>query len=100
MKCLRRADDIQRFAAQQAIILANLWQMLTKGGKLLYVTCSIFDEENQRQIDRFLSQRDDATQLPIPQLESSSFPDLLYQGSQLLPNQKHDGFYYALLQKH
>lgn len=99
MKCLRRVDDIERFSMQQSKILANLWQMLTKGGKLLYVTCSIFDEENQRQIDQFLSQTDDAKQQSIPQLVSASFPGLLHQGNQLLPNQKHDGFFYALLQK-
>ncbi len=99
MKCLRRVDDIERFADQQAKILVNLWQMLAKGGKLLYVTCSIFDEENQRQIDQFLSKTDDAKQLPIPQLDSTSFSDLLHQGNQLLPNQTHDGFFYALLQK-
>ncbi len=99
MKCLRRADDIERFAKQQSKILANLWQMLSKGGKLLYVTCSIFDEENQRQIDQFLSQTDNAKQLPVQQLGSASFPGLLHQGNQLVPNQKHDGFFYALLQK-
>lgn len=99
MKCLRRVDDIERFAEQQAKILANLWQMLAKGGKLLYATCSIFDEENQRQIDQFLSQTDDARQQPIPQLESSIFPRLHCQGNQLIPNQQHDGFFYALLQK-
>jgi len=99
MKVLRRVDDIEKFAEQQQKILSNLWQMLKKGGKLLYVTCSIFDEENQAQIDQFLSKTADAQLLSIPQLRSASFPQLQIQGKQLLPNTIHDGFYYALLQK-
>src|SRR5262249_21885817 len=44
-KWLRRADDVERFAARQARILDALWRTLASGGKLLYVTCSVFSEE-------------------------------------------------------
>jgi len=97
IKWLRRESDIASFAAQQAKILPNLWQLLVKGGKLLYVTCSVFSEENQAQVDKFLLQHPDAKQLPLP-------PDLLPQSitelhGQLVPSTAHDGFFYALLQK-
>jgi len=89
IKWLRREVDVQTFAAQQAQILSSLWQLLAKGGKLLYATCSIFHEENQRQIDRFLEQHKDATQIKLTHPKNG----------QLIPCAEHDGFFYALLQK-
>jgi 16S rRNA (cytosine967-C5)-methyltransferase len=89
IKWLRRDADIPRFAAQQARILAALWQTLAPGGKMLYVTCSVFPEENQDQIAAFLSRHGDARALPI-----EGQPE-----RQLLPDADHDGFYYALLAK-
>lgn len=89
IKWLRREEDVVAFAQQQAAILHSLWQLLAKGGKLLYATCSIFHEENQGQIDQFLKQHQDATQLPL------AHP----QNGQLIPCADHDGFFYALLQK-
>ena len=99
IKWLRRESDIASFAAQQAKILPNLWQMLAKGGKLLYVTCSVFKEENQSQIDRFLQQHPDATQIAICDLLDSEHQNITHMQGQLIPNNSHDGFFYALLQK-
>ncbi len=96
IKWLRREADVASFAAQQAKILPNLWQLLAKGGKLLYVTCSVFHEENQKQVDKFLLQHSDAMQLP---LSLGSFQNLTQQDGQLIPSTAHDGFFYALLQK-
>jgi len=96
IKWLRREADVASFAAQQAKILPNLWQLLAKGGKLLYVTCSVFNEENQKQVDNFLLQHPDAKQLPLP---VDSFANLSQLNGQLIPSTAHDGFFYALLQK-
>ena len=98
IKWLRRETDIAKFCAQQAAILANLWQLLAKGGKLLYVTCSIFNEENQQQIDHFLQKNSDATQLPLL-LTNELEKNIQNQHGQLIPNNTHDGLFYALLQK-
>lgn len=97
IKWLRRESDIASFTQQQAAILPSLWQMLAKGGKLLYVTCSIFKEENQDQIDKFLSQHADAKQLPL--LDSQIPENIQHRDGQLLPSDAHDGFFYAVLQK-
>ena len=98
IKWLRRESDIASFCKQQAAILANLWQLLAKGGKLLYVTCSIFNEENQQQIDAFLQKHTDATQLPLLMtLEHEN--NIQQSNGQLIPNNHHDGLFYALLQK-
>lgn len=99
IKWLRRESDIASFTAQQAKILPNLWQMLAKGGKLLYVTCSVFKEENQSQIDRFLQLHPDATQIAICDLLDSEHQNITHMQGQLIPNNSHDGFFYALLQK-
>jgi len=98
IKWLRREADIVSFAQQQSAILQHLWHLLSKGGKLLYVTCSIFVEENQQQIDYFLRKNADATQLPIL-LTKDLAENIHIQNGQLIPNSHHDGFFYALLQK-
>jgi 16S rRNA (cytosine967-C5)-methyltransferase len=89
IKWLRRAADIGGFARQQQRLLDALWKVVAPGGKLLYATCSIFREENQEGIDRFLGRHADARDL-------GAIPDT---DGLLLPNEEHDGFYYALLQK-
>jgi len=99
IKWLRREADIASFAAQQAKILPTLWQMLAKGGKLLYVTCSVFKEENQDQIDQFLQKHSDAVQLPINHMLDTTHQNITHMQGQLIPSNSHDGFFYALLQK-
>lgn len=99
MKWLRRPQDLAIFARTQQEILSNLWQMLAKGGKLLYVTCSIFQQENEMQIQQFLTTHADATRLPVA-FDVSILPCQYKIGGQLLPTAAHDGLFYALLQKH
>ena len=90
IKWLRRPEDIAGFAGQQRRLLNALWQAVARGGKLLYVTCSIFREENEEQVEWFLSRHADA------RLESQHD----CQGSGLLlPSKEHDGFFHALFEK-
>ena len=91
IKWLRRRTDIAGFAAQQLDILRALWPLLVPEGKLLYATCSVFQQENEQVIAAFLAQQPDARRLPIALPESGN--------GQILPNDQHDGFFYALLQK-
>ncbi len=96
IKVLRRAADIEQFAAQQRAILHGLWPLLKTGGKLLYVTCSVFREENSDVVAAFLAATDDAEALP----PSLSAGERCEHGLQLLPNaDTHDGLFYALLHK-
>jgi 16S rRNA (cytosine967-C5)-methyltransferase len=95
IKWLRRATDIPQFVSQQQRLLDSLWRLLASGGKLLYTTCSIFQEENSLQIAQFLARHVDARPLPLCGVTTlDGTPE-----GQLLPNNEHDGFYYALLQK-
>jgi 16S rRNA (cytosine967-C5)-methyltransferase len=99
IKWLRREVDLASFSRQQAKILTNLWQMLAKGGKLLYVTCSVFNEENQGQVDKFLQNNADAIQLLFELPVKNLATDITQINGQLIPSHEHDGFFYALLQK-
>lgn len=91
IKWLRRPEDIESFATQQSQILEALWPLLAGDGKLLYVTCSIFARENQEVIAIFLARHENANRVEL------SLPETM--DGQLLPNDEHDGFFYALLHK-
>lgn len=85
VKWLRRSTDAAKTARQQEALLDALWQVLKSGGRMLLATCSVFVEENDGQLQKFLSRHNDAE--PI-------------ESRVLLPNKHQDGFYYALIQKH
>jgi 16S rRNA (cytosine967-C5)-methyltransferase len=91
IKWLRRESDLLQFVAKQREILDALWPILRRGGKLLYVTCSVFAEENRLQMEEFLRRHTDARLLPLSGAE-------LIDG-QLMPDSHHDGFFYALVLK-
>jgi 16S rRNA (cytosine967-C5)-methyltransferase len=94
IKWLRRPSDIVQFAQTQETVMDALWRLLAAGGKFLYVTCSVFREENHHQVARFLVRHPDAQQ---QQLSPTEFvPE---HAGQILPDARHDGFYYALLRK-
>lgn len=96
IKYLRKSDDIKNLSNLQLNILSNCWQMLKPGGRLVYATCSIFPQENERLVARFLKQMDDAIHQPIDADWGVACP----LGRQLLPQpDSHDGFYYAVLEK-
>lgn len=88
IRWLRRKNDAAQLATLSARILDNLWKMLNPGGKLLFVTCSIWPQESELQAAAFAA-RNRAERLTAP--------------GQLLPTagqeQDHDGLFYALFQK-
>lgn len=88
IRWLRRKGDALQLAALSSRMLDNLWSMLKPGGKLLFVTCSVWPQESAAQADAF-AMRSQAIRLAAP--------------GQLLPVadgvQDHDGLFYALFQK-
>ncbi|MEN8215656.1 MAG: 16S rRNA (cytosine(967)-C(5))-methyltransferase RsmB [Pseudomonadota bacterium] len=96
IKYLRQYNDIATLAAQQARLLEALWPLLIPGGQLLYVTCSVFAEENYLQIQKFLATYADATETVLV----ADWGHALPYGRQILPGENNlDGFYYARLTK-
>jgi 16S rRNA (cytosine967-C5)-methyltransferase len=96
IKYLRTLEDVENISTLQTEILNALWPLLKKGGKLLYITCSIFEAENDAQIAAFIKKHNDANSIPI----QASWGNTKEFGRQILPGENAmDGFYYAQLQK-
>ncbi|MGA1714153.1 MAG: 16S rRNA (cytosine(967)-C(5))-methyltransferase RsmB [Methylophilaceae bacterium] len=94
IKIMRREEDIKKFQNQQMQLLEQGWSHLKKNGKLLYITCSIFNDENEDVIRLFLKKHTDVT------LEKTHIPkDFSFIDSQLIPNSNHDGLFFQLLTK-
>jgi len=96
IKLLRRAEDIGQLQALQKSILQAVWPLLAPGGLLLYATCSILKQENERQVQAFLAEHADAIELPI----EADWGVAGVCGRQILTGESAmDGFYYARLSK-
>ena len=96
IKWHRRATDIAAVVALQSRLLDALWPLLRPGGRLVYATCSVLRDENQRQLESFLARTPEARVMPLdPRFGRESGP-----GRQRLPGEDGmDGFYYAKLAK-
>ena|SRR5688572_17737576 len=96
IKWHRRAADVPPLAATQAALLDALWTTLRPGGRLLYSTCSLLRDENDRQVDAFLARTPDAE----AQALDDRFGRVAGAGRQRFPGQDGmDGFFYALMRK-
>lgn len=100
-----RLTDVQleRRVADQMQVLEAAKHYVKPGGRLVYVTCSLFASENNRQIARFLSENSDYRALPMAELWSGitdqaqpHYPDFGAVFSPLSTDT--DGFYIAVLQ--
>jgi 16S rRNA (cytosine967-C5)-methyltransferase len=97
IKLLRRASDIAQLVDTQQKILTALWPLLKPGGLMLYSTCSIYRDENERQIEWFVKNHDNCAERS---LDSVQWGEACPRGRQILPGQYNmDGFFYACLQK-
>jgi len=96
IKLLRRREDLENLCRIQRKLLSELWPTLIEGGLLVYATCSILPEENEKLVGAFVEQQIDAIHLPIDTMWGEARP----YGRQLLPAAGgHDGFYYCVIRK-
>jgi 16S rRNA (cytosine967-C5)-methyltransferase len=92
----RRETDLTALLALQSRLLDALWTTLAPGGTLLYATCSILRDENDRQVDAFLARTPDARAEPL----DARFGREAGAGRQVLPGERgRDGFFYAQLRR-
>ncbi len=101
LKFRQSEQSVTELTQKQASILASASKLLKLGGRLVYATCSLLQEENQGIVEAFLAQHPNFTLLPAgealaQQKISLEMGDYL----QLLP-QKHatDGFFAAVLER-
>ena len=96
IKMLRTSEDVLELVQLQLKLLNNLWPLLKPGGYLLYATCSVLRQENDRLVARFIKQQEQVQHCVI----DADWGIQMEVGRQLLPNPiSHDGFYYAKLYK-
>ncbi|MEO6102688.1 MAG: 16S rRNA (cytosine(967)-C(5))-methyltransferase RsmB [Pseudoxanthomonas sp.] len=92
----RQPEDLKALVALQARLLDALWKTLRPGGILLYATCSILKEENEGQVESFLSRTADARAEPL----QAHYGHDAGKGRQRLPGEDGmDGFFYARFSK-
>lgn len=97
VRWLRRSEDIAQLAKVQHQLLSTLWPLVKPGGRLLYCTCSVFQEEGALQAKTFLVNNTNAVMLPSPGHYLPQSSDVFASVGDNRGN--HDGFYYALFYK-
>jgi 16S rRNA (cytosine967-C5)-methyltransferase len=95
-------ETIQQMTGLQGDLLLSTVRSLKAGGRLLYTTCSLLEEENEGVVDRYLSDAPGMTRLDLrslfPGLRQDIFSD---RGELRLWPHIHgcDGFFASLLEK-
>ena len=97
IKLLRKEGDVEALGKIQTGILSNVSKYLKKGGALYYSTCSLFEEENDKTVEAFLSKNEEFS---VESLDSPLPHDKKKYGLQFVPDTAYGaGFYVAKLRK-
>jgi 16S rRNA (cytosine967-C5)-methyltransferase len=108
-------EDLGRHAERQRAILGSALRAVRTGGHVVYSTCSLEPEENERVVDAVLAETQNAVQASVvPSIESLQRRGILTPGGgerlrkcvtpegaiRLLPGEfQTDGFFVALIEK-
>ncbi|WP_018411727.1 RsmB/NOP family class I SAM-dependent RNA methyltransferase [Methyloversatilis thermotolerans] len=92
---------VDELRAKQASILAAAARLVKPGGRLVYATCSLLDEENRAIVDDFLERHTDFVRQPANALLAAARVELdTGVDLELRPDQHGtDGFYAAVLER-
>jgi len=94
-----RQQDLDELLVKQAEILDRAAALVKPGGRLIYATCSILNEENIIQIQNFMKRNSDFT---LTTSDSASMPERLASKTTISLTPKGDGtdgFFAAILQR-
>ena len=80
---------------KQARILASASRLVRPGGRLVYATCSMFEEENGAQIAAFLAAKPEFSLVPVAEAWAQAPAELAGQEMLRLTPGRHgtDGFF-------
>jgi 16S rRNA (cytosine967-C5)-methyltransferase len=91
-------EEIERLARLQERALESAAELLAPGGFLLYATCSLEEEENERVVERVLARSKDLVRAPI-ESPAPLRPFVAADRFQLLPAADNDGFTAHLMRR-
>lgn len=103
-------QEVQHLPELQLRILQEYKKFVRKRGRLVYVTCSLFEQENQAVVEKFLSLNPEFECIPVHQVVSEiKLPVDITALVNLTQNQKYlqllphihdtDGFFIAVLER-
>ncbi len=89
--------DLAELLVKQAAILDDAQKMVKPGGRLIYATCSLLNDENEAQLEAFLSRTANFSHRPL----AAPLPEALHARTLRLTPHRHgtDGFFCAVLEK-
>ena len=99
IKWTKKRSELKEIVFVQRDIMDNAWQYLKKDGIMVYATCTLNKEENEENVDWFLSKYKDAT---IEKVFIGNGDNLKYSNIgtlTILPNEHMDGFFVAKFRK-
>jgi 16S rRNA (cytosine967-C5)-methyltransferase len=106
LKWRQQPEDVTRMAAEQLAILASASRLLKAGGRLVYATCSLLEDENEAVVERFLAGhpqfalRDAHATLAESRIDVLRLPGAKDAFLRLVPHVHHtDGFFAAVLER-
>lgn len=101
VKWRQTLEGVAELNQKQASILDSAARLVKQGGRLVYATCSILDEENEAIVQQFLVAHPDFTLIPAPQILDEQKINLeMGDYFKLYPHIHHtDGFFAAVMQR-
>jgi 16S rRNA (cytosine967-C5)-methyltransferase len=101
MKWRQTTESIVELNAKQNAILASAARLVKPGGRLVYATCSLLDEENEAIATQFLSANPDFALVPMHEVLAEQKIALEMQDYLKLTPHIHqtDGFFAAVLER-
>ena len=90
-------SDLTELLAKQAMILDQAQKLTKPGGKLVYATCSLLNDENEAQVESFLARYPNFKRVPV----GAPAPEALHGPHLRLSPRAHgtDGFFAAVLER-
>jgi 16S rRNA (cytosine967-C5)-methyltransferase len=101
VKWRQQPEAIAEMQQKQIAILDGAARLVKGGGRLVYATCSLLNEENDAVVEQFLAAHDDFQLVPMSAvLAEQKIPLEMDQYLKLLPHKHNtDGFFAAVLER-